>query len=100
MKKLFFAIIITAVLTACSSLPNEKEAFIMSKQIIEVKLQHVNMKFPFADYSYDITNDSLFTVESHFTSNNVRTNYRVKMHYNGGDWAKLDSWAVKDLKTW
>ena len=102
MKKLYFlfAIISLAVLAACSSMPKDSEAFIISKQIAEAQVNQANMKFPFAEYRHDITSDSLYTIESHFDSNNQRINYRVKMYYRGGDWSKLTSWEIKDFQTW
>ncbi len=99
MRKLFL-ILATIALVACSSMPSEKEAFIMSKEVVKTRLQQPDVKFPFADFSYDITKDSLYTVQSHFDSNNSRTNYRVKMYYKGGDWEKISSWSLKDIQTW
>lgn len=102
MKKLMF--ILTAVLAislaGCKSMPKDSEAFIVSKQIVEAKVNAPGMKFPFADYRYDVTSDSLYIVESHFDSNNNRMNYRVKMYYKGGDWSEMSNWKIKEFQTW
>ena len=94
------AAIATIALTSCNSMPKAKEAFIISKQIIEAQANLPKLDFPLADYRYDITNDSLYTIESHFDTNNTRVNYRIKMYYMGGSWSKLSSWELKDIKTW
>ncbi len=102
MKKLYcvFVIITMGVLAGCNSMPKDSEAFIISKQIVEAKVNQPGLDFPIADYRYDVTNDSLYIVESHFDANNTRTSYRVKMYYKGGDWSEMSNWDVKDIQTW
>jgi len=85
-----------------SSVPDESEANIMAQGFIKQVLKSPSTAdFPFLDYTTTI-NGNRYTVVSHVDSQNgfgamIRSNWRVVMDHNGGEWNSTHSWDVVEM---
>ena len=84
------------------STPSESQANIMAQGFIKQVLKSPSTAdFPFLDYT--TTNvDNRYTVVSHVDSQNgfgamIRSNWRVVMDHNGGEWNSTYSWDIVEI---
>lgn len=81
------------------------EAFTIAKNFVEAGLKAPSTAdFPLMDFTSTYIGDSTFIVKSYVDAQNsfgakIRTNYRVKLRYNGGDWANSGNWTLLDMNT-
>lgn len=82
-------------------------AYIISKTFIKATLKAPSTAdFPFAGKEFaNYIEDSTFIVQAYVDAQNsfgamIRTNYKIKMKYDGGNWADSGNWSVLDINTW
>ena len=87
---------------ATPSVPTESQANIMAQGFIKQVLKSPSTAdFPFLDYT--TTNvDNRYTIVSHVDSQNgfgamIRSNWRVVMDHNGGEWNSTYSWDIVEI---
>lgn len=84
------------------SVPDESEANIMAQGFIKQVLKSPSTAdFPFLDYTTTI-DGSRYTVVSYVDSENgfgamIRSNWRVVMDHNGGEWNSTYSWDIVEI---
>lgn len=102
MKRLFLLLLTSTLLVSCEIMPTEKEAYIMTKQLLEEELKFTvnEIDFPFGeDYRFKVSKDSTFMIGSYFTYKNAfnveqKFNYISKVKYNGGNWRERKNWKL------
>jgi hypothetical protein len=84
--------------------PNAKEAFAIAKVFVNDKLkQPATANFPKNSFESNIdTAHNTYNISSFVDSQDssgkiVKSNWQVKLSYNGGDWADRKSWKVIDI---
>lgn len=81
------------------------EAFTISKNFVTASLKApASADFPLLDFKSSYIGDSTFLISSYVDAQNsfgakIRTYFRVKLRYNGGDWAESRNWTLLDMKT-
>ena len=92
----------TVVEQETPSVPDESEANIMAEGFVKQILKAPSTAdFPFLDYTTTI-DGSRYTVSSYVDSQNsfgamIRSNWRVVMDHNGGEWNNPYSWDLVEL---
>ena len=85
-----------------SSMPSGNDALSIAKDYIRPTLKSPDVDFADEDFQYTKTNDSVYTINSYFLTsfNNqqkVKTNFMVKMKYNGGTVSSDKNWSLLNL---
>lgn len=81
------------------------EAFTISQNFVSASLKApASADFPLLDFNSSYIGDSTFLVSSYVDAQNsfgakIRTYFRVKLKYNGGDWADRGNWTLLEMKT-
>lgn len=80
-----------------------RKAFVISQDFVKRQLTSPkSADFPFLDYSYSSVIDNIVTIESYVDSKNsfnadIRSNYRIKLRFKGGDWSDVNNWTLISL---
>jgi len=81
-----------------------QKAFIISHNFVKSNLKSPkSANFPFNDYRYSISENNTIIIESYVDAKNsynaeIRTNYRIELKFNGGDWADINNWQTLNLE--
>lgn len=85
-----------------SGLPSSDDAYSIAKEFVQPTLKSTSVDFSDTKYQFAKQPDSVYVIKSSVTSKHdggeqVTTEFKITLKYNGGDVSRQKNWTLLDL---